>query len=435
MDARAAAEQIRDTDEVALGLGPGIPGGLLEALGERERFTDLRIFCALLTGWYPVFTRPGVKLLSGFYGPVERLLLSQGHDVEFMPADFRGFARVARQLAGRVVATAVAPPDSQGRLSLSLHAGASVAALHAAAADPGRMLVAEINHRLPRTVGLPPDHPHALHVDEVDVLYEVDRPPFVLDEGDPSPIEVAIAGHVAPYIRDGSTLQTGIGGVPNAVMKQLAAGDGGDFGVHSEMFTTGLMKLHLAGKVTNRKGIYDGFSPATFAAGTLELYEWLDGNDSVRFLPVEHINDPSIIARNRNFVSINGALSVDVHGQLVADSIAGRQFSGIGGHSDFVAGAVAAEGGHSLICLPATAGRGEGRVSRIVTRHPAGSLVTTPRHLTDVVITEYGAAELTARTVRERAEALAAIAHPAVRDALLAGETELPPIPAESDAG
>jgi acyl-CoA hydrolase len=350
-----------------------------------------------------------------------------------MPADFRGFARISTQLEPRVLATVVAPPDSQGRLSLSLHAGATVDALHTAAADPNRLVIAEINHQLPHTIGLPPDHPHCLHVDEVDVLYEVDRPPFILDEADPTPIEIAIAGHVAPYIKNGSTLQTGIGGVPNAVMKQLAAGDGGDFGVHSEMFTTGLMKLHQAGKVSNRKGVYDGFSPATFAAGTRELYDWLDGNDEVRFLPVECINDPSIIARNRNFVSINGTLSVDLQGQLVADSIAGRQFSGIGGHEDFVAGAVSAVGGHSLICLPSTAGRGDTRVSRIVAEHPRGSLITTPRHLTDVVITEYGAAELPAKTVRERAEALAAIAHPAVRDALLAGETELPPIPADAD--
>jgi acyl-CoA hydrolase len=333
----------------------------------------------------------------------------------------------------RVLAVSVAPPDARGRLSLALHAGAGVADLYRACADPDRLVIAEINPALPRTCGLPPEHPHCLHIDQVDVAYETDHPPFELNEPASSEVEVAIAEHCNRYIHDGSTLQTGIGGVPNAVMKLLAEGDGGDFGVHSEMFTTGLMHLHRAGKVTNKKGVYDGFSPATFAAGTLDLYAWLDGNEEVRFLPVEHVNDPSIIARNRNFVSINGALSIDLQGQIVADSIAGDQFSGIGGHMDFVSGAIGAPHGHSLVCLPATAGKDARRVSRIVPHHPAGTLVTTPRHQTDVIITEFGAAELANRTVRERAAALAEIAHPAVRDALRAGASELPDIPPAAD--
>lgn len=429
MDAAAAAAEIRDRDQLVIGLGPGQPGALLHALGERGRFVDLRVFAALLTDWYPVFTLPGVKLQSGFFGPIERLLGQQGHAVEFVPADFRGFTRIAEGLAARVVATAVAPPDAAGRLSLSLHAGATVADLHRAAADPERLLIAEVNHRLPRTAGLPPDHPHALHVDEVDVLYEVDHPVFQLDEPPPGDTDLAIAKHVGAFIHDGSTLQTGIGGVPNAVIKLLAEGDGGDYGIHSEMFTTGLMNLHLAGKVTNRKGVYDGFSAVTFAAGTRELYDWLDGNTDVRFLPVHLINDPTLIGRNRDFVSVNGALSVDLHGQIVADSLAGKQFSGIGGHEDFVAGAHTGQGGRSLVCLPATVRRDGKLSSRIVAQHPAGSLITTPRHQTDVIVTEFGTAELSGRPVRERAEALAAIAHPAFRDALLAGEAELLEIP------
>jgi len=435
MDAAAVAREIRDTDRLVIGLGPGQPGALLHALGERDRFDDLRVFAALLADWYTLFTRPGVKLQSGFFGPVERLLGQQGHDIEFVPADFRGFIRIAEQLDARVVATAGAPPDADGRLSLSLHAGATVAELHRAGADPGRLLIAEVNHQLPRTLGCPPEHPHSLHVDEVDLLYEVDRPVFTLDEPPPSPTDLAIARHVRPFVHDGCTLQTGIGGVPNAVVKLLAEGEGGDYGIHSEMFTTGLMQLTRAGKVTNRKGVYDGFSAATFAAGTRELYDWLEGNEAVRFLPVERVNDPAIIARNRQFVSVNGALSVDLHGQIVADSLSGAQFSGIGGHEDFVAGAHAGRGGRSLVCLPATVRR-DGRLhSRIVSRHPAGSLVTTPRHQTDVIVTEYGAAELPGRSVRERAEALARVAHPAFRDALLAGETDLGTVPDEADPG
>jgi acyl-CoA hydrolase len=317
----------------------------------------------------------------------------------------------------------VAPPDAAGRFSLALHAGATVDELHRAGADPDRLLIAEVCSTLPRTLGLPPDHPHALSLDEIDVLVESDAEPFTLPELPGGEVERRIAGHVRRFVPDGATLQTGIGGIPGEVVKALAAGDGGDYGIHSEMFTTGLMQLHLAGKVSNRKGVYDGFSVATFAAGTRALYDWLDGQEAVRFLPVDRINDPAVIARNRRMISINGALSVDLAGQIAADTLDGRQFSGIGGHEDFVTGASFSEGGHSLVCMPSTAtvkgaGDGHDRVSRITARFPAGAIITTPRHQVDVVVTEWGAAELAGRTGEERAEALIAIAHPDFRDAL-----------------
>jgi acyl-CoA hydrolase len=186
------------------------------------------------------------------------------------------------------------------------------------------------------------------------------------------------------------------------------------------------MRLVESGKVSNRrKGIYEGFSVCTFALGTAELHGWLDGREDVRFLPVDRVNDPTLIARNHCMVSINGALSVDLFGQVVADAIDGRQHSGIGGHEDFVGGASLEADDRSLVCLPATA-RSDGRlVSRIQPRLPAGAIVTTPRHQLDVIVTEYGAAELRGRSVEERAEALAAVAHPAVREALRRGEAEL----------
>jgi acyl-CoA hydrolase len=209
----------------------------------------------------------------------------------------------------------------------------------------------------------------------------------------------------------------------------LADGPGGDYGIHSEMFTDGLMALQRAGKITNRKGLHDGLSIATFAMGSRALYDWLDGNDAVRFLPVDQVNDPALIARNRRMISINGALSVDLLGQVVADRIGAREHSGIGGHEDFVTGAAFSEGGRSLICLPSTATTSAGIISRIVPSFPLGTCVTTPRHQVDVVVTEYGAAELAGKTAAERVAALAAIAHPAVRDALRAQAAELPPIP------
>jgi acyl-CoA hydrolase len=187
------------------------------------------------------------------------------------------------------------------------------------------------------------------------------------------------------------------------------------------MFTTGLMHLHLAGKVTNRKGTeFDGYSITTFAAGTRELYDWLDDNGLVRFLPVRIVNSPEEIARNRMAVTINGAIAVDLSGQVVADTIGGRQFSGVGGHEDFVAGPHLQASDRSLICLPSASLVGGTLVSRIVPRLAHGSVVSTPRHHVDVIVTEYGAAELRGCTIRERARALAAISHPEVRDEVLA---------------
>jgi acyl-CoA hydrolase len=184
------------------------------------------------------------------------------------------------------------------------------------------------------------------------------------------------------------------------------------------MFSTGLMHLHRAGKVSNEKGVFDGVSVCTFAAGTAELYEWLHLNPDVRFLPVDIVNSPELIARNRKMVTINGALSVDLAGQVTADTVGGRQFSGVGGHEDFVSGAGLQLEDRSLICLPSTATVAGEVVSRVVAELARGAVVSTPRHQVDVIVTEFGAAELRGRTIRERARALAAVAHPDFRDEL-----------------
>jgi len=180
------------------------------------------------------------------------------------------------------------------------------------------------------------------------------------------------------------------------------------------------MHLHRAGKVSNRhKGQFDGVSVTTFAAGTAELYEWLDENHDVAFLPVDVVNAPDVIARNRSMITLNGALSVDLHGQVVADTIDGRQYSGIGGHEDFIAPSGLSLDDRSLVCLRSTSVVGGAPISRIVPGLPEGSIVTTPRHQLDLVVTEHGVARLLVRTVRERAQALADVAAPEFRDALL----------------
>jgi len=422
LDAAGAAALVRSRDSLAVPLGPGQPPAFLHALGERERFDDLQVFAALLVELFPLFAKPGVRLRSGFYGPAERAFVAAGHAVEFVPADFRRFEHIARTFAPRVMATAAAPPDAGGWCSLSLHAGATVEELQRCGRDPARLLVVEANARLPRTLGFPPEHPHALHVDEIDVLIESDREPIALPDAKPTDVERAIAEHAARFIPEGATLQTGIGGVPDAVAEILAGRPGGDYGIHSEMFTTGLMQLHRAGKISNaRKGVYEGVSIATFAMGTRELYDWLggEGRELVRFLPVQLVNEPGLIARNRALVSLNGALAVDLFGQIAADSLEGREHSGIGGHEDFLMGAAFSPGGRSLVCLPSTAKRKDGtQISRIVGAFAPDTTVTGPRHQVDVVVTEHGAAELSGRTERERREALRAIAHPEFRDKL-----------------
>ncbi len=303
-----AVAAIRPTDSLAVPLGPGVPGGFLHALGERDDFEHLEVFGALLPDLYAVFTRAGVHYRSGFFGPAERFLRDTGASVDFVPADFRRFEPVLHHLAPRVMATAAAMPVD-GWVSLSVHAGATVDELHAAGSDPGRVLIVECSPHFPRTFGLGEEFTHRLHVDEIDIMVESDRMPLNLPDAPPSDAERAIAEHALRFLADGCTLQTGIGGIPSQVAKLLAEGPLGDFGIHSEMFTTGLMHLHRAGKVTNRKqGRFDGYSITTFAAGVPELYEWLDENDSVRFLPVRVVNSPDVIAQNRQMVTINGAL-------------------------------------------------------------------------------------------------------------------------------
>jgi acyl-CoA hydrolase len=414
-----AAERLAPVDTLGLGLGTGHPPRFLEALGKRTDWEELRIFGAFLGALSDVFLHPNVHFLSSFFGPLERLLLDSGANIGFAPADYRRFARMLHDQHPRVVATAASPPDADGWCSLSLHAGHTVVDLHAAGADPDRLLVVEAGAGFPRTRGLPPEHTHALHVDEIDVLVETDGGPLPLPEATPDPVDAAIAANVVALIPDGATLQTGIGTIPSAIVSLLSRGGGGDYGVHSEMFTTGLMELHRAGKVTNHKGQFDGVSVATFAGGSQELYDWLDGNGEVAFLPVDVVNSPATIRNNRAMVTINGAMAIDIHGQVVADTIDGRQYSGIGGHEDFVSGPALSLDARSVLCMRSTLVVGGELRSRIVPWFGAGTVITTPRHQVDTIVTEHGVAELQGKTARQRGLALAAIAHPDFRDGLL----------------
>lgn len=430
-----AAALVRPRDTMGMPLGPGQPPALLQALGERTDWEDLQVVGALLTVFTPLFDHPGVHYRSGFFGPVERLLRDAGRNLSFAPADFRRLAPLLEQARPRVMVTTAAPPDADGWCSLSLHAGGTVRELQRAGADPDRLLVVEVSPAFPQTYGLG-EHRHALHVDEIDVLVRSDASPVALPDVPVGDVERAIAGFAAGFVPDGATLQTGIGAIPSAIAAALAAGPGSGYGIHTEMLTDGLMELHLAGKVTNRgKGVFDGVTVTTFAMGSAELYAWLRDNRDVAFLPVDVVNAPHVIEANALMTTINGALAVDIHGQVVADTISGgEQYSGIGGAEDFTTGPGMRLEQRALLCLPSTVTVGGEVRSRILPWFEAGTVVTTPRHQVDVIITEHGVAELEGRSVSERGEALAATAAPQFRDGLLEaaaraarGRSPLPP--------
>jgi len=416
--ARAAVDLLRSEDTLAVPIATGQPAAFLAALGERDDWQKLLLFGGLLVEPYSVTQRPGVRCISGFYGPIERTLKASGAAIDYLPADFLGWERYARTLQPRVVASAVAPLDERGFFSLGLHAGATFNALLEAGRDERRLAVVEVMPDMPHVFGLGQYGGHRVHVSAVDCIVESDRSVFTLPDESPSPEDTAIAQHVERLIDDNATLQFGIGAVPNIVAQLLAGGDKGDFGIHTEMFVDGIMHLHQAGKVSNHKGVFDGFSVSTFAVGSTALYGWLHRNPEVRMLPVAQVNDPAIIRGNRRMVSINGALAVDLTGQVMADTIGPRQYSGVGGHELFAIGAHDCPDGKSIICLHATVTVGGQRRSTIVDQLPAGTPITTPRHHVQYVVTEHGVANLSMLTAGERAQALIEIAHPDFRDEL-----------------
>ena len=425
MTPEEAAALVRPTDNMALGLGPANPPAMLEALSLREDFVDLEVGGALILGLYELFNRSGVRLRAGFFGPAERFWKAAGARVELVPAGFRRFAPILEAMAPRVMMVNTTPPDADGFVSLSLHYGATMDELRRVGSDPERVLIVETNDQLPRTGSLD-GYPNTLHVSEIDVLVSADRPVFELPEPPVTEVDRAIAELASTLVVDGSTLQTGIGAIPSMVATHLAERQGGDYGIHSEMMTDGLMRLHKAGKVSNAsKGVFPGQSVTTFALGSAELYAWLDGNEDVAFAPVGLVNDPMVISSNHRLVSINGAIAVDLYGQIVADNIDGRQISGVGGHEDFVVGGSLELDDQSLVCLSSTVELEGEMHSRILPMLPAGSVVSTPRHHTGTIITEHGIAELSGLTVRERAEALAEVAHPQFRDELRAAARAL----------
>ena len=303
-----------------------------------------------------------------------------------------------------VAMVTVSPPDKNGYCSLGVSVDYTKKAVECA-----KIVIAEINKTMPRTHG-----ESFVHVSEIDHFVEVDLPIAELKGVELTEVEINIGKHVAELIEDGSCLQLGIGGIPDAVLKNLSGFK--DLGVHSEMISDGVKHLVDKGIINGRKkNFHKGKIVVNFLMGSRGFYDWVDDNPIIEMRAVDYTNNPYIIAQNRNMVAINSALEVDLLGQVCADTLGPKQFSGVGGQLDFVRGARMSEGGKAVIALPSSA---RGGVSRIVPTLKAGAAVTTSRNDVDYVVTDYGIASLKGKTVRDRMKALINIAHPDMRGEL-----------------
>jgi acyl-CoA hydrolase len=299
----------------------------------------------------------------------------------------------------------VTRPDEHGFCSLGTSVDATLAAVRAA-----RIVIAQLNDRMPRTLG-----DTFVHVSKIDFATEVSQPPYEHHEATLGAVERSIGQHVAELVQDGATLQLGIGAIPAATA--LALRDKRDLGIHTEMFTDAVIDLVECGAITGaRKEVNRGKIVSAFVMGTRRLYEFVDNNPMVELRPVDYTNDTAVIRRFSRMVSINSAIEVDLTGQVVADSIGPRFYSGVGGQMDFVRGASLAVEGRAIIALPSTAAGGT--VSRITPFLREGAGVVTTRAHARTVVTEHGVAELHGRSIAERARALIGIAHPDFRDEL-----------------
>jgi len=337
---------------------------------------------------------------------------------DFTPAFLSEIPRLYRtELPIDVALIQVSPPDEHGFCSYGVEVGVTKTA-----AEVAKTVIAEVNPRMPRTLG-----DSFIHVSKIDHIVEVDYPLPEFRMGEPSDIQEQIGQLIGALIEDGSTLQMGIGGIPDAVLNYLD--DKRDLGIHTELFSDGIIDLVDAGIINNeKKTLHPGKIIAGFLLGTQRLYDYVHDNPIVELHPSEYVNDPYRIAQNDKMVSINSAISVDLTGQVNADSMGHLLYSGVGGQVDFVRGAARSNGGKPIIALPATAK--DDTISRIAWQLEPGSGVTTSRNDVHYVVTEYGVAYLFGKTLRERAQALIAIAHPDFREELEAKARELNLIPA-----
>jgi acyl-CoA hydrolase len=414
--AEEAIREIAPGRRIQIGSGAAEPGTLVHALVDHGgHLADNEIVHLLTLGPAP-YVAPGLERrfrhTAFFIGANVREAVQDGR-ADFMPVFLSEIPRLirSRRVQVDVALIQVSPPDRHGHVSL----GVSVDVVRAGV-DSADLVLAEVNPRMPRTLG-----DSFVHVDRIARLVPVDSPLPELPVSEPDPVSTEIGRHVASLIPNGATLQAGIGKIPDAVMDALA--DHVDLGVHTEMFSDGVMRLVEGGVINGRrKTLLPGKVVTSFIMGSQKLYEWVHDHPAVEMRPSGFTNDPMTIARHDRMVAINSALAVDLTGQIAADTLMGRFFSGIGGQVDFIRGAARSRGGRAIIALPSTA-KG-GTVSRIQPAFEAGAGVVTSRGDVHRVVTEYGVADLWGKNIRQRSMALIDIAHPDFRGELLAAAKE-----------
>lgn len=410
--AAAAVQPIASGAKVYLGSGCATPHGLVQALVDRaSELQDVELIHHLTLGDVPYLAADMAghfRCSDCFVGANTRDAINEGR-ADYVPVHLHEMPRLFRRgvIPLDAALVVVSPPDEHGFCSFGIEVGVTKPAALSA-----RRIVAEVNRRMPRTLG-----DSFIHVSKIDAFVEVDRD---LDEFRPPPpteVELAIGRHVAGLVEDGACLQLGLGAISGAVLGCL--GDRRDLGVHTEMFTEALPELVRSGVVTGeRKTFHPGKVVAGFIMGTREVYDFAHDNALIEFHPTDYVNHPVNIARNENMVAVNSAIQVDLTGQVCSDSIGQRIHSGFGGQADFIRGAALSKGGLPVIALPSTTD--DGSISRIVALLDLGAGVVLTRADVHVVVTEYGVAHLLGRNVRQRAEALIGIAHPDFREGLLA---------------
>jgi len=409
-DPDRAVSYIRSGDSVFYSGNAASPQDLIDALAARApELENVLLNHVLLLGEDPL-SKPGMeghfRHNSMFVGPADREAVNDGR-ADYTPIFLHQIPRLFREriVPLDIALLQVSPPDSHGYMSLGVEVLASLAACHSA-----RRVVAQVNDRMPRVLGNA-----SIHVSQVDHIVEVSRQLPILPRRTATDVERAIGQNVADLVRDGSCLQLGIGGIPDAVLSYLEGKR--NIGIHTEMVSDGIVEAVEKGIITcMRKNYHHDKIVMTFALGTHALYDYIHDNPLFEGHPVDWVNDPWTVARNDNMVAINSAIEVDLTGQVCSDSIGPRIYSGFGGQVDFLRGAAQSRGGKPIIALPATAAGG--KTSRIAPLLKEGAGVVTSRADVHYVATEYGVAHLFGKNLRQRAEALIRIAHPDFRDEL-----------------
>lgn len=409
--AEHAVQSIKSGNRVVLGHACGEPSVLVDALVARaEELRDVEIVHMVAMG-QAKYTRPEMEKSfrhnALFVGGSTRKAVEEKR-ADYTPCFFSEIPRLFTNkiLPVDIALIQVAPPDDEGFCSFGLSVDYT-----SSAAESAGIVIAQINRNFPRTAGT------KIHLSKIDFLVEKDEPVLELKPPVIGEIEKMIGENVASLVQDGATLQLGIGAIPDAVLLFLTHKK--DLGIHSEMFSDGVVVLAEAGVITNRKKtINPGKFTASFLMGTRKLYDFIDNNQDVDMQPIAYVNDPFIIGQHENMVSINSALQVDLIGQVNAEMIGSKQYSGIGGQVDFVRGASRSKNGKSIIAMPSTAAGG--KLSRIACELDRGAAVSTSRNDVHYIATEYGVADLRGKSLAQRARALIAIAHPDFREALLA---------------